>query len=147
MLPLSLFCFHIVRFWVNISSKRAFSQKATVKPAERGVRIPPLLFFMPLSKCYCNDRMRIQNFRLIYASVLHNFGGAVVKVSAKTEVPTATSCLVSLSSLPLSLGYGPENRSALCWNFSFHSALCIPAPLFTSEGVLYEKSACFVPES
>jgi len=84
------FCSHLI----NLSSKREFAQKKTVKASERKMRTLPLSFFIPLVKCYCNDRMRIQDFRPIYTSVFTTMREQVlcrVNQSPKVESYTTPS--------------------------------------------------------
>lgn len=101
-IPSSL-CFHTLAFWVNISSRRESAQKKAVEPLERRIHILPPSFFMPLSKCYCNYRMGIQDFRPIYTSVFTRFWRRLCEnQSPEPGVCTTTSCLASLFSLSLS---------------------------------------------
>lgn len=123
-------------FWGNLSFSRAFPQTVAVKPAEHAIRVLPLSFLMPLSKCYCNYRMGIQDFRPIYSSVFTRFGWSFHENQpAEPEVCTATSCLASLFSLPLSFWDDLGNRSVLCRNLNFYSALSIPTSAFNTVGL------------
>lgn len=128
-------------FLRNISFSRAFPQKAVVKSVVCRIHTLPLSFLMPLSKCYCNYRMGIQDFRPIYSSVFTRFWWRRHESrSPESEVCTATSSLASLFSLPLSLWDDLQNRSALCQNFNFYSTRYIAFRLsHSSLGVRHMK--------
>ena len=128
-------------------SKKRIPSKGKLKPSDCRIRILPLSFLMPLSKCYCNYRMRIQNFRLVYTSVFTQFGRRRCEYQPpEAEAYVTLLCSNSASSLPHSLGCALRNRSALRQNHHFHSALCIPTSAFPS-GVCPTKSVCLAPES
>lgn len=117
-------------------SKKRIPSKGKLKPSDCRIRILPLSFLMPLSKCYCNYRMRIQNFRLVYTSVFTQFGRRRCEYQPpEAEAYVTLLCSNSASSLPHSLGCALRNRSALRQNHHYHSALRIPTSAFLAVGL------------